>query len=574
MSEGRRKSDAYTEPKMICPILRSVGGSWAAPAWRSRLRLIVLLLTLLGVISMLALAVGERVSAQQVLSVRASPTAVQADGGESRILVRIPAEAAGEETRVTLSTDLGAFDEVSGPPRIKARLDDLGGGMLGAAVSLVGDRRVGTAVVRAQVGSLVDTVTVRFVGETTSLQLTQPSDRARLDASDQHVLRLVARDETGVGAPYAKIRLQIVDAPRGARLRSGVMSSTSELSIETSQLGEATAVLTSAPGDVRIEATSDGAKLSMQFQLYGEPHSLSLLSTVGTAMESGQVAAVGTVRALLLDAQGQGVPGRRIVFQAEGGLVVDWSGDGESNLTDESGTARVHLDTRSARLGQARVSATWVGEDADLRDELSIRVTGPPVALYLRAELTSAEVDELLLEEFVSSSRYRIYAEVVDRIGQRVAGAYQVRWWPVVSRAGAQVYPQVSVTQQGVATAIFDLQHVDGRALTEATEARAWLIAKAQVNNSGLISNLLGEGVPLRSSWNDLIWRGEEISVSEAIAEIRDVVTAAWRRTARGAWQAWFTADVPGAVNFTLQPGDRFQLVLRSATLLEDVERR
>ena len=513
-------------------------------------------------------------SSQRVLSVTAYPTVVAARGGESRITVRIPAEAAGDATRVSLSTELGAFDSASGPPVIDARLFDVGNDTLGSSVILVGDGRAGATVVQAQVGSLVDTVTIRFVGTTTSIRLDQPDNRARLDASEQHLIRLAATDSTGLGAPSAQISLQIVEAPMGATLRSGSTSTTTSFSIETNQSGRATVYLSSDPGDVTIRASSGAASLTMQFQLYGAPERLRLVPITEPAMEFESIGDAGSIQVLLQDERGQGVPNERIVFSAESGLVVRWDGDGESQVTDDSGTARVHLDSRSARLGPSNVSATWYGGGTTLGDSLTVRVTGTPTTLYLWAEVTRAEVDEVLIEEFASSTRYRLYAEVVDRLGQRVAGAYQVRWWPVVSRAGAQVYPQVSETRDGVATAIFDLQHVDGRPYPESTSVQAWLIAKAQVNNNGLIGNLLGPGEPLRARWNDLTWLGPEIPVSEAVASISSVVSAAWLRTDAGGWQAWFTADVPGAVDFSLSPGDRFYLVLRSAALLENVQRR
>ncbi|MYC00418.1 MAG: hypothetical protein F4X58_00660 [Chloroflexi bacterium] len=513
-------------------------------------------------------------TSQRVLSVTASPRIVEARGGESRITVRISAEAAGDQTRVSLSTELGAFGSASGPPAIDDRLDDVGNDLLGASVILVGDGRAGTTVVRAQVGSLVDTVTIRFVGTTTTIRLDQPDNRARLDASEQHLIRLAATDITGLGAPSAQISLQIVEAPKGATLRSGSTSTTTSFSITTNQSGRATVYLSSDPGDVTIRASSGEASLTMQFQLYGAPDRLRLVSISEPAMEFGSIGDAGSIQVLLQDERGQGVPNERIVFSAESGLVVRWDGDGESQVTDDSGTARVHLDSRSARLGVSTVSATWFGGGGTLGHSLPVRVTGTPTTLYLWAEVTRAEVDEVLIEEFASSTRYRLYAEVVDRLGQRVAGTYQVRWWPVVSRAGAQVYPQVSETRDGVATAIFDLQHVDGRPYPESTSVQAWLIAKAQVNNNGLIGNLLGPGEPLRARWNDLTWLGPEIPVSEAVASISSVVSAAWLRTEAGGWQAWFTADVPGAVDFTLSPGDRFYLVLRSAALLENVQRR
>ena len=57
-------------------------------------------------------------SSQRVLSVTAFPREVAARGGESEIIVRIPAAAAGEHTHVTLSTEVGAFGAASGPPQI------------------------------------------------------------------------------------------------------------------------------------------------------------------------------------------------------------------------------------------------------------------------------------------------------------------------------------------------------------------------------------------------------------------------------------------------------------------------
>lgn len=513
-------------------------------------------------------------SSQRVLSVTASPRTVEARGGESRITVRITAEAAGDQARVSLSTELGAFGSASGPPAIVDRLDDVGNDMLGASVILVGDGRPGTTVVRAQVGSLVDTVTIRFVGPTTTIRLDQPAHRSRLDASEPHRIRLVATDSTGLPAPSARISLQLVDAPEAATLRSGAVSTTTSLSVTANQNGEATVFLSSDPGNVTITATSGSASLTMRFQLYGAPELLRLVPISETAIEVGSVGAPGSIQVLLQDERGQGVPNERIVFSAEGGLVVRWDGDAESQITDDSGTARVHLDSESTRLGLAKVTATWFGGGANLADSLTIRVTGPPASLYLWAEVTRAAVDEVLIEEFASSTTYRLHAEVLDRLGQRVAGAYRVRWWPVVSRAGAQAYPQVSETQGGVATAFFDLQHIDGRPHPESTSVQAWLIAKAQINNNGLIANLLGEGEPLRARWNDLNWLGPETTISEAVADIADVVSAAWRRTESGGWQAWFTADVPGAVDFALSPGDNFYLVLRSAALLEHVERR
>lgn len=535
---------------------------------------VLLAVLLFSMLAALAWQVSVGASSQRVLSVTAYPTAIRASDGESKVTVRIPADAAGSETHVHLSTDLGAFAGASGLPAINAPLHDVGNNMLGASVDLVADGQTGDSVVIARVGSLVDKVTIRFVGETATLRVEQPTGQARLRASDQHPIRVIALDENGVGVPTTTVTFKFLSAPSGALLRSGANSSLPSLSVPTSQDGEARIWLTSDPGDVQIQVSSGSASITLDLQLYGEPRTLSLVLTSGSSMEFGTVGGAGSLQALLLDERNQGVPNERIRFLPDGGLVVASDGDGEALVTDDSGRARVHLDATAARLGLRRLTATWRKGDQTLSDALKISVTGPPATMYLRARTSTTELGDVLIEEYAASTRYRLEAEVVDELGQPVAGSYRVRWRPLISGAAAQAYPEVSVTRNGIASAIFDLQHVDGAPRTNATLAQAWLIAKAQVNSNGYIADLLGEGVPLRASWNDLIWRGPETTVSDAVADITHVVSAAWKPTPDGGWQAWFNADVPGALDFTLKPGDQFLLVLRSGALLEHVERR
>lgn len=533
-----------------------------------------MLLLLVAVIAAVILSEVGHASAQRVLSVTAFPTAIQARGGQSMITIRVPASAAGDENRVQLSTELGAFTASSGPSEISTALNDVGNDTLGASVRLVGDGRAGSTVVTARVGSLVDTVTIRLVGDPTELRLLTPTENASLDASRQHQIRLVATDSAGVRVPSATVSVELLEAPDGATLRSGASSSERKLDVATSQSGEASVTLSSSPGDVRIQARSGTASLTSQFRLYGAPTTLRIVPVAGSAIEQGTVGDAGSLQVLLLDERKQGVPNRRIRFLPEGGLVVSSDGDGESLITDDSGRARVHLDAASARLGVRKLTATWTLGDLMLSDELEIRVTGPPAAMYLTAEETPTDVGEPLIEEYAALTRYRVTAEVVDELGQRVAGEYQVRWRPLVSEAAAHVDPIVSTTSDGIAVATFSLEHDDTAPQIESTWAQAWLIAKAQVNNRGLIADLMGDGVPLRASWNSLVWQGPDLPVSIVVDPIKHAVSAAWRRTEDGRWQAWFTASVPGAVDFTLQTGDSFHLVLHSAALLHNVERR
>ncbi len=520
-----------------------------------------------------ALSGLSQASGQRVLSVTASPTAIPAHNGESTITVRIPVAAAGADDRVQLSTELGAFTASSGPTGISTALNDVGNDMLGASVQLVADGRAGASVLTARVGSLVDTVTVRFVGHAAELRLVTPSDNANLDAARSHQVRVEATDSFGARVPSAAVEMELLEAPEGATLRSGSNSSETMLKVTTAQNGEAGLSLSSPLGDVTFQARSGDASLVVVFRFYGSPTTLRIVPIADTAIEQGSIGEPGSLQVLLLDDRAQGVPSGRIRFQAEGGLVVASDGDGESLVTDDAGRSRVHLDASNAGLGLRKLTATWSSDDVTLSDELTIRVTGPPAALYLVAEELVSEAGEQLVEEFATLTRYRVRAEVVDGIGQPVAGAYQIRWRPLVSDAPAHVDPVESATEGGSASAIFSVERAEGTAPASSTWVQAWLVSKAQVNNRGVIADLLVDGVPLRANWNHLIWRGTDLPISEIVEPIAHAVSAAWRKTESG-WQAWFTDDVPGAVDFTLMPGDRFQLVLESAVRLPDVERR
>jgi len=531
-------------------------------------------LALLALASVLIASDVGQAATQRVLSVTAYPTAIPARGGQTEITVRIPAAAAGDETHVQLSTELGAFGSSSAVTDIRTRLHDVGNQIRGAKVMLSADGRAGANVVTARVGSLVDTVTINFVGEPAELRLLQPTAGANLDASRQHQIRVVAMDSAGARVPSAALTLKLTEAPPGARLQRGTESSSTELTVTTTPGGEARATLSSGPGNVRILASSGSARLTFEFRLYGAPTTLRIVSVDEAAIERGTIGEPGSLQVLLLDERRQGVPNKRVRFLPAGGLVVSAEGDGESFVTDGAGRSRVHLDASNARLGVHTLTATWMDGEDTLSDELSVRVSGPPVAMYLRARPALSDVNEPLIDEFAAVTRYVVEAEVVDEIGQPVAGTHQVRWRPLVSGAGAHVNPVVSTTRSGIASATFSLEHSDTVPQVDSTWAQAWLIAKAQVNNRGLISDLLGEGVPLRASWNSLVWLGPEMPVSQIVDSIRHVVSAAWRQSESGGWQAWFTANVPGAVDFTLQTGDSFHLVLQSAALLPNVERR
>lgn len=519
---------------------------------------------------------GPAQAAQGTIRVTADPSQLAAQGGRSQIVVQLPSSAAAGETHVTLTTDLGAFTADSGPQRLDAQLvASASSGLLRASAVLVGDGRAGVSVVTARVGGLIDTVTVRFIGPAASLSLRAPLVDRPLDALRTHRIEVAVRDSNDYAVSGANVLFEILQAAAGAELRSGARAEPERMTVVSNTQGIATVSLAGTAGIVRLRASSGSATLEIRLEMHGEPTRLRLIALNGETLQEGQAAAAGSLQALLVDRSGRSAPDQRISFESSaGGPLVVAGGEGESFVTDSGGRARVHLDASQALLGTHTITARWSRGGRTLTDTVEVVVSGRPAAMYLTARLTVADLGDPLGGLLPNLNRYQVDAQVVDVNGQPVAGNWEVRWRPLVAGSRASAAPEVSSTRNGVASSVFTL-HDDGEGAPDLTsvQAQAWLIAAAQVNNVGAIADLVSDGLPLRTGWNAVTWRGGAVRVSEALDPIAHAATAVWRQSAAGAWEAWFTASVPGATDFRLAHGDRIFIVLHSAARFENVER-
>lgn len=549
----------------------SVIGVLVAP--RRRVRTLVVAAVLVA----LSAPLGEPAqSAQGTIRIIADPTQITAQGGRAQIVVQLPSSAADGETHVTLTTDLGAFTADSGPQRLDAPLAGTGGsGLLRASTVLVGDGRAGVSVVTARVGNLIDTVTVRFIGPAASLSLRAPLVDRPLDALRTHRIEVAVRDTNEYAVSGANVTFEIIQAAAGAELRSGARAEPERMTVVSSSSGTAAVSLAGTAGVVRLRASSGSATLEIRLEMHGEPARLRLIALDGETLHEGQATAAGSLQALLVDRSGRSAPGQRIGFESSaGGPFVVADEEGESFFTDSGGRARVHLDASQAQLGTHTITARWSRGGRTLTDTVEVVVSGRPVAMYLTARLIIGDLGDPLNDPLPNLNQYRVNAQVVDVNGQPVAGNWEVRWRPLVAGSRASAAPEVSSTRNGVASSVFTLHHDgDGAPDLTSVQAQAWLIAAAQVNNVGAIADLVTAGLPLRTGWNAVTWRGGAVSVSEALAPIAHAATAVWRQSAAGSWEAWFTASVPGATDFRLADGDRIFIVLHSAARFENVER-
>ncbi len=515
------------------------------------------------------------VAFQGAIRVSADPAQLSAQGGRSQIVVQLPATAANGETHVTLTTDLGAFTADSGPQRLDAQLSPAGTtGLLRASAVLVGDGRAGLSVVTARVGDLFDTVTVRFIGPAADLIQRTPTVEHPLDALRTHQISVEVHDTNDYAVSGADIVFRIVEAGAGAELRSGARAESEQMTVVSNALGIASVRLSGAPGTVRLQASSGSARLEIRLELHGEPASLRLIGLDGETIGSGTEGAVGSLQALLVDRSGRSAPNQRISFETtSGGPSVVADGEGESFVTDGGGRARFHLDATDAQLGKHTITGRWSRGGRTLSDSIEIVVSGRPAALYLTAQAVVSEIADPITGLLSNVSRYQVYAQVVDSSGQPVAGSWEVRWRPLVSGARVSATPEVSSTRNGTASSTFTLHHDGSGPDLSSVQAQAWLIEAAQVNSRGAIADLVSSGLPLRTGWNVVTWRGETVAVSEALAPIAHATRAVWRQSAEGDWEVWFTESVPGKTDFMLGNGDRIFIVLHSAARLQHVER-
>lgn len=503
------------------------------------------LLAALCALLLVAQAAGQSAAQSGQLAVSVDRSSVPAEGGSVRVTVRIASGAATESPMVTLTTDLGSFGADSGPSRVVLR--PMGGAddeLPSASVRLVGDGQPGLAVITARAGSMVDAVTVAFIGPPAEIAILRPAGERPLDASRAHLVQVEVRDRLGRPVPSAPLRLE-ASAETEPTLRSAAGERARLLALRTTDNGRATATLRAAPGEARLRAVSVDAEAELPLVFHGEPARLRLWA-LNSVLERGSDTAVAIVLARIVDEGGRAVPGREIslsVYSESGESDIRLAVEGERGelITDAGGSVLARAHAKAAQTGsywlraelQAEPGAELADELADgLADVVELKVVGPPETIYVTA--TRIDMLERAAGEVVE---YLLRAEVVDPAGRAVAPGYAVRWRVVLDGGESALSSETSTLYDGVATARLRLENPTGE-----PSLQALLVENPQVNTEGRLMDLAADGLALRPGLNVVTWTGGETTVDAAIAPIAHLRTTVWREHPEGAgWLSYTT---------------------------------
>lgn len=495
------------------------------------------LLAALCALLLLAQADAQSPAQSGQLTVSVDRSSVPAEGGSVRVTVRIASSAAAESPMVTLTTDLGSFGADSGPSRVVLRpMGGADGETPSASVRLVGDGQPGLAVITARTGSMVDAVTVAFIGPPAEIVILRPARERPLDASRAHLVQVEVRDRLGRPVPSAPLRLE-ASAETEPTLRSAAGERARLLALRTTDNGRATATLRAAPGETRLRAVSVDAEAELPLVFHGEPARLRLWA-LNSVLERGSDTAVAIVLARIVDEGGRAVPEREIALS-----VYSESGESDIRLTVESERGGLITDAGGSVLARAHAKAAQTGSywlraelqaepGEELADVVELKVVGPPETIYVTAtrldmlERAQGEVAEYLLR-----------AEVVDPAGRAVAPGYAVRWRVVLDGGESALSSETSTLYDGVATAQLRLENPSGE-----PSLQALLVENPQVNTEGRLTDLAADGLALRPGLNVVTWAGGETTVDEAIAPIAHLRTTVWREHPEGTgWLSYAT---------------------------------
>lgn len=499
------------------------------------------LLAALCALLLVAQAAGQSAAQSGQLTVSVDRSSVPAEGGSVRVTVRIASGAAAESPMVTLTTDLGSFGADSGPSRVVLR--PIGGAddeLPSASVRLVGDGQPGLAVITARTGSMVDAVTVAFIGPPAEIAILRPARERPLDASRAHLVQVEVRDRLGRPVPGAPLRLE-ASAETEPTLRSAAGERARLLALRTTDNGRATATLRAAPGEARLRAVSVDAEAELPLIFHGEPARLRLWA-LNSVLERGSDATIAIVLARIVDEGGRAVPGREIslsVYSESGESDIRLAVEGERGelITDAGGSVLARAHAKAAQTGSYWLRAELQAEpgvepSVELADVVELKVVGPPETIYVTAtridmlERAAGEVEEYLLR-----------AEVVDPAGRAVAPGYAVRWRVVLDGGESALSSETSTLYDGVATARLRLENPSGE-----PSLQALLVENPQVNTEGRLTDLAADGLALRPGLNVVTWAGGETTVDEAIAPIAHLRTTVWREHPEGTgWLSYTT---------------------------------
>ena len=493
-------------------------------------------------------------STATVRAITASPTKILADGGESTVQVTVGGDVT-PETRLTLTTTLGAFGTSNGPSRISVALQQTDGSEAVATATLVGDGRQGTAAVTARVGESVRSTVVTLVGNPAAISFHAPRDGAVLSAAVPSRVIVEVRDSEREAVPGVAVTL----STSAGLLRSAAPDASdaaemvgAEIRLDADAGGQVSAFLEAEPGAVTIRATAGEVSAAIDITLHGPPTNLELLLLRSSISLGDDPIAAGesTLVAILLDDGGRPVPRVRVDFSTDvPGVAVVHSGAGESPTTDSGGRASGHLSAADAeQTGPVTVTVRVNGLEASA----VVRVAGPAAAISLAVEPAGPGL-------------FRLRAPVTDADGFDVPDGIRVRYSAsgLPDDAETAFDPSVAEVRDGVAESTLTFL---GSTAGVTVRAVVLDISGEVADSVALPESTAVEGLVLSAGLNVVIWPGPTISVRQATESPAGAIGAVWRFDPEQGWEGYFPGPALG-VNFAIRTGDRLSVFVRTATV-------
>ncbi|MHC8403450.1 Ig-like domain-containing protein [Pseudomonas sp. MDT1-17] len=289
-------------------------------------------------------------------------------------------------------------------------------------------KMAGEVKLTAKVGSSSQAVTLSFVADLSTAQLTVLFDKSVATAGDKDSIAVTVLVKDIYGNP---IKGQQVG------FTASVNASVTVVNATTDKQGQATATLKSKKADEHIVTATFQGKSVTKKATFEADKATAAIDASSLQVDTGVVANgkdSGTAWVSVKDANGNGVPNLNVHFTATNDVTVH----GLPITTDKIGGAGVKL--RSETAGKSTVTATINGGKAASRDTIFI------------ADKESAHIQSNTLKATSGAiandiATNEVTATVVDRKGNLIEG-YEVKF---SASNGATIASSIYTNAQGVA---------------------------------------------------------------------------------------------------------------------------
>lgn len=299
----------------------------------------------------------------------------------------------------------------------------------GIADSTLTNTTAGVSAVTATLGSQSQQVDTTFKpGSTAAISLVKLADRAVADGIDQNEIQVVLRDGTGNAVPNVPMSIQ---ADNGAI----VVASTPNTGVD----GTINATFTNLRAGESVVSVTSPALVGMTMTMtFSADQRTAVVSTLAAIDNNAKADGTDTnvVRAWVVDANGNSVPGVSVTFDAGNGAVLAQN----PVVTDRNGYAENTLTNLA--IGTTTVKATTVTD---------------PVGQTVNTHFVAGAVDTITLTVLVNGAvangvnTNSVQAVVSDSEGNAVTGAAVVF---SSANATAQITTVIGTTgADGIATA-------------------------------------------------------------------------------------------------------------------------